>query len=89
MTAEAGIAIASSIVAIATAILAPALIVGRYLGTIITTQAVHKEHLTRLDATNIDQGRRMEAFVRDLSRLEGRLDGRREFQEESRGHRIP
>lgn len=66
----------AALVGIVTAILGPALIFGRILGRVLTTQAVHEEALGKHAKGIAQKGERIEALGRELSELRGELRGR-------------
>ena len=70
------LAVVGSCLALATSIVAPALIVGRYLGGILTTQASHAAAISKLGAEGEQQARRVEGLGRELSHLQGAFGAR-------------
>ena len=92
MTSGEAIAIGAACLSLVTSIVAPAIIVGRFLGSILTTQATHTREIEHLQAGMRDKGVRLEELGKDLARLEGRLEGEARVIEAvesalSRGHR--
>jgi hypothetical protein len=78
MTLEAGIAIAGSCMALVTSVVAPSIIVGRYLGAIMTTQAQHTTQIASALEGVADKGRRIEQLGIDLAGFKGETRGRLE-----------
>jgi hypothetical protein len=76
VTLEAGLALGGSFIAIITAIVAPALIVGRYLGSILTTQVAHTTEITSLKAGVADKGVRIEQLGNAFAEFRGEMRGR-------------
>lgn len=70
------LAVAGSCLALVTSIVAPALIVGRYLGGILTTQTNHAAAIQKLDDDGGQQARRVEGLGRELSHLQGAFEAR-------------
>lgn len=75
MTAEIAIAVAGTVVSLAAAVLGPTMILGKYLGGVLTTQTQHETTLARHDAGIADKGQRIEKLGNEVAELRGELRG--------------
>lgn len=76
MTAQMVLTVVTGAVSVLVSILAPALIVGRYLGNILTTQAQHAKDHERHYQSARDQGERFERLGKEIAEIRGELRGR-------------
>ncbi len=76
MTFETGIALAAGIIGLVSSVVTPGIIVGKYLGGILTTQAQHTRDHERHYQSAVSQGERLESLGKEIAELRGEVRGR-------------
>jgi hypothetical protein len=80
-----GIALAAAALGLVSSIVTPGLIVGKYLGGILTTQAQHTRDHERHFQSAHNQGERLEILGKEIAELRGEVRGSRDFSGAHRG----